>query len=61
MCCPGIVILSGMGSITQQQVVPMILQAALRGMKPGGILHLYTAADAPPTLDATAYMRSALR
>ena len=53
--------LSGRDSIAQQHAVPMILQAALRGMKPGDILHLYSTADAPPTLDATAYMRSALR
>ena len=56
-----LVMLSGMDSVTQQHAVLMILQAALRGMKPGDILHLYSTADAPPTLDATAYMRSALR
>ena len=37
------------------------IQAALRGMKPGDILHLFGNSDAPPTIDATAHMRSALR
>ena len=50
---------------TRQKCMTQLLygcaQAALRGMRPGDILHLYSTADAPPTLDATAHMRSALR
>ena len=37
------------------------LQAALRGMTPGEVLHLLGAPEAAPTTDATAHMRSALR